>query len=205
MRGRSHGFTLVEMLVSVMILAVISLLAYDGLGLVLRARESAQRGFDQTTTPARATALLLQDLLHLRARPTRDALGDTAPAYRAPAGDYLLEFTRGGLPGAPGSAGGLQRIGYVLDREGRLWRATWPVADLGAALDPGEEMLLGQLRDMRVEQLDAAGNWLGAWPPATGRAAASMLPRAVRVTLEFSDGEEFQLLVPGLEAPAPLS
>lgn len=203
-RERSHrdpecGFTLVETLVSVLIFALIAVLSYDGLELLIKARSTAERDYLRSDRSDLALALITQDLLHLRARVVRDSLGEFSRAYVAPGGDYLLRFTRGGLPPVPGSRGGLQRVAYSLDDDGSLRRAVWPAVDLGADLQPLQQVLLVNVREARFEQLDAKGEWQRSWPPLNRDLPADYLPRAVRLTLELQDGEKLRLLVPGVD------
>jgi len=203
----AEGFTLVEMLVSVLIFALISLLAYDGLELLIKARGSADEEYLRSGRSDLALAVMTQDLLHLRSRVIRDSLGEFERAYVAPGGDYLLRFSRGGLPPVPGSRGGLQRVAYAVDADRTLRRAVWPAVDLGGDLQPLRQVLLQDVREARFEQLDAKGEWHRSWPPVNRELPADYLPRAVRVTVEMHSGERLRLLVPGLEyafaEPAP--
>lgn len=197
---KHRGFTLVEVMVSLLILSIVMLLAFDGLDLVVGARDRLGESQKREDREQLAWTIIAQDLFHLRARPVRDGLGDTEPAFVAPGGAYLVRFTRGGLDSIPGAQGGLQRVAYYLDREGWLVRVSWSTVDRANERAPTEQRLVADVSDVRFEVLDDVGEWGLSWPPAGTNMDSARLPRAVQFEVRFTDGRSFRSLMPGTYA-----
>ncbi len=194
-----QGFTLVEILVAMLIMAVVSVLAYNAFDGVLAMEERSKKEFLAENRRSLATSIVLNDLIHLRARPVRDQLGGVKNAYLAPSGEYAVEFSRGGLPDFPTMPGGLQRVAYRV-ADGQLIRTTWEVLDLGPATVVSDQVLATGIAALRVEQLDSRGQFIPVWPPLDEQQMApEALPALVRLTLELEGGEEMRLLIPGPE------
>ncbi|MCS6785856.1 MAG: type II secretion system minor pseudopilin GspJ [Thiobacillaceae bacterium] len=186
------GFTLLELMVAVAILAVLGVTAYAGLDAAYR----TQARLKEEDARWRALALLwlrLED--DLRAwvpRPVRARGGQPQAAWLAEpqvhaAYGAQLEMTR--LTDAAAGEGPPVRVGYRL-REGRVEGLRWPVLDAGPRAEPQVAVLLTGVRVFDLAYLDAQGVWHTRWPPApeAGR------PRAVRVSLSLEDGRVFHRL-----------
>lgn len=193
-----RGFTLVEILVSLMVLAVLITLAYRAFDGILLIEERSKSDFLQENRRQLAMAVLLNDFMHLRPRTTRDVLGGVDPAYQTPAGDYEVIFTRGGQPDFAGMEGGLQRVAYQV-RDGQLLRVYWRVTDLAPNTQVEEQRLTEGVESLSVEQLNPDGDWSDVWPPLNTAVPDDALPRLVRLTLVYLDGTQTELLVPGVE------
>lgn len=183
--GRSGGFTLIEILVAVAVLAVFSALAFGGLRYVLLVQESV--GEDQARLAAiRGTVqTVVRDLRQTQPRPVREPFtGRRLPAMIGePAGEYLLRLTHGGWANPLGRRRGtLQRSAYQL-RDGVLIRTHWTVLDRAPDTEPVEREMLDGVRAFRVRYLDRAGEWWDRWP---GRVDEwSGLERYTPVAVEF--------------------
>lgn len=104
----------------------------------------------------------------------------------------------------------LQRILYRLDNEGNLYREYWPERNQPLSAAPEASVLL--LANVQSVQLGflAAGDdpdmpaWLPHWPaaavtveesaPATTRIPPRNLPAAVRISVQFTEGDSVQRL-----------
>ena len=193
------GLTLIEMMVAILIFAIISVLAYQSFDGLLRARDRQISIQQENNELYRALAVLQQDLIHLRPRPYRDQFGDQHAAYQAPTPVYDVEFVRGGLPPVSGIEGGLQRVGYRVENDGRLSRNVWPVTDPNVNTNPMQQFLLSDVRDFEVEQLDSLNFWVPTWPPLNQNLPKDQLPRMIRITLSMDDGETITRMIPGVE------
>ena len=194
-RGQG-GFTLVEILVALMVMAVLSVLAYQAFDGLLAMENRSKEAFLDDNRRSLAMSVILNDFLHMRSRPVRDQLGGIREAYLAPSGAYAVEFTRGGLPDFAGMAGGIQRLAFRVEG-GRLLRTAWRTADAGTAPETEDQVLATGIRALRVEQLDAGNRFVPRWPPVNEYSDPGRLPSMVRVTLVTESGDENRLLVPG--------
>lgn len=182
----SRGFTLVEALVALLILAIIAVLAYRGTasltgGEARLAEESARwRTLDAVFTRLEA------DMRQAIARASRHGTTVEAAWSAVPldtSGDTALVFSRAGPEFGlePGIAG--QRIGYRV-RDGTLEALFWPQLDNVADVAPAAYPLAPGVQRFRVSQLTDDGRWSPRWPLRAG----DDLPRAVRVELTLQDG-----------------
>ena len=191
-----RGFTLVEILVALLIMSVLSVLAYNAFDGILLVESRSKEEFLAENRRGLAVSIILNDLLHLRARPARDELGGVQNAYLAPSAEYQVLFTRGGLPDFPTMRGGIQRVAYRVE-DSRLIRTTWPRVDVGPTPEPLDQVLATGVTRLKVEQLDRQGEFIPVWPPINEHREAEALPSMIRITLRLDDNEEMVLLVPG--------
>jgi general secretion pathway protein J len=192
---RAGGFTLIEILVAVAILAVAAAITYTGLASALTTRERAAAAAERTTALQKAYLRLRNDLQQLRARPSRDPFGEMQPAL-ALLEEGAIEFTRSGWRNPlslPRSS--LERVAYRIDDEQRLVRASWRAIDRAQNAPVAEAIVLEQVEELRWRFLEG-DEWRDRWPPATaeGGAALGAVPRAVEVTLLLKDLGEVRLL-----------
>lgn len=182
----ARGFTLVELLVALAILALLSVLGYRAIAALT---DSEVRLAAETTRWRSLDALftrLESDLRQALPRGARAAAG-VEPAWLGGTdvdGNADLRFSRSGpeFTLEPGSAG--QRLGYRL-RNGAVEVLYWPYLDIAPGTSPAAYVLAEGIRRFRVDYLDASGAWRERWPTA-GEAPS---PRAVRVELTLADGE----------------
>ena len=184
--GQSGGFTLIEILIALAILALIAVLGYRAVASLadseaqLTAESVRWRGLDGLF------ARLEADMREAEPRPVRVA-GGTEPAWVGNIdehGDADLRFSRAGPEFAlePGSAG--QRIGYRL-RGAAIEVLYWPHLDQPQGAVPVAYALVDGIARFRIAYLGGDGTWRERWP-ALGEAA---VPRAVRVELTLASGE----------------
>ena len=187
---RARGFTLIEVLVAIALLALTAVLAWRATAALvdgeLKLSDEASKWRTLDTTFARLEA----DFRHALPRAVRTRAG-VEPAWLAAVeanGSSAVVFTRAGpeFDADPGAAG--QRIAYRV-RDASLEVVYWP------SLDRADERsttyrLLDNVAAFRVDQLGTAGTWLAGWP----RFGESDLPRAVRVVLTLASGETIERL-----------
>lgn len=190
MRGRMHGFTLLELLVALAIFAVLSVLAYGGLRNVLDTRAHVAVEAGRLTALQTAFSLMERDIEQTFARSVRDNYGDARPALMggsAGSAASLLELTRAGYRNPAARARSqLQRVAYQL-QEGRLLRLTWQVLDRAPNSEPQQSELLTDVTAAEVLFYDQNLTPQRVWPlPDAGSVAPQALPRAVEVSVEIT-------------------
>jgi general secretion pathway protein J len=183
---RGSGFTLLELLVALAILALLSLLGYRA---VASLTDSEVRLSEETQRWRTIDALFVRIEADLREAVPRNARmgGGVAAAWIGvtdAAGNTTLEFSRAGPEFAPDVGAAGQRLAYRFDRGG-VEVLYWPYLDNAPNAVPTIHRLVDNVAGFRVSYLDRAGAWRDRWPVA-GEAA---IPRAVRVELTLASGE----------------
>lgn len=189
------GFTLVELLVALLIMAVVSVMAFMAFDGILAMEQRSKHDFLAENRLQVASSIVLNDLFHLRARPVRDQLGGQLHAYLSPSNEYAVEFSRGGLPAFRAMRGGIQRVAYRVE-DGNLVRVLWQVMDRGPATEVDSQILLTDVESIDFEQLSSEGRFVRNWPPLNQLIALDRLPAMVRFRMTMNDGDEYELKVP---------
>lgn len=125
----SQGFTLLEILIALALFAVLSMMAYAGLGATLDARAATEPRSEQMAQLQMTLYLLNEDLNQVIDRPIRDEMGSVEPAFGTGRGNEILVFTRS-VPDwtEPSSGSNLQRVSYRYEK-GALYRQVWVITD----------------------------------------------------------------------------
>lgn len=178
-----HGFTLIELLSALLVLSLLTLMAYRGLGVVMASRDHIRA---ESTKWRHAEAFFTRfgrDVRLAAPRRMRTAAG-SAPAWlgRPATGQGpLLAFTR-----FAGSDGTPRRIGYGLNsaRQIELW--VWPALDATVDAPPIRYVVLDDVLRLNLQYLGPTLTWKRVWPTM---ASDPMLPLAIRLQVEFGSGE----------------
>lgn len=196
-----NGFTLVELMVSLVIFSMLSAAGVALLSFSVRAQGAANERLDEVAQLRRLNALLTADLAQALPRSYRDGAGATRAAFTGGAGapgSVALGMVRGGwsnpdlLPRAS-----LQRVEYrVVD--GRLERIAYPYVDGSQPLAPA--VLLTGVRSLAL-RYRSAGNWRQVWDSQRPDA----LPQAVELVADVERlGTVRQLFVVGVGIDPPI-
>lgn len=187
MKKPQRGFTLIEILVALVVLAIMAVAAYGGLDSVMATRKQSQAQDKDFAQLQLAMATLTRDLEQASTRPIRYASGDRAPAMQGGARDVPeLSFTHAGLPNPllkPRSD--LERVAYEVDK-GKLVRLFFPVLDQVLEMTPEQQVLLPGVNSFDVRFLDGSNVWQLNWPPLNvePQGAERRDPRAIEITLD---------------------
>lgn len=201
LRRGSVGFTLMEVLVSIAIFALVGVMALSGYTQLQQQTEYQQKRLERVHDVQRAVQFIAQDLMQIEPRAIREPIGD----QRIPAvvsGDsveYKIEFTRAGWTNTAGlQRPTLQRVAYRLDADGALWRDHWRVLDRTQTSEPVRVRLLTDVNSVTFRFMDAQRAWVERWPTLEGQNpldAGRSRPVAVEVTLDLEDWGEIRRIV----------
>ncbi|HMY39498.1 MAG TPA: type II secretion system minor pseudopilin GspJ, partial [Marinagarivorans sp.] len=196
-----RGFTLIEVLIAIVIMAIIATLTGQALHTATTSSDATNDAVKRLNSVDRTWTLLEADLRNTLPRAIVPSMGEPIPPLIANrSSDYWLRVFRGGVVNplhAPRSE--LVRIGYRLT-DNVLWRDTWVnIASLDER-DALKQKLMTDVKDIVIRVLSnsatslAAGPWLQDWP-ASG-VQANQLPRALEVTIQTEDYGEMKRLFP---------
>lgn len=195
-RLRSRGFTLVEVLVALLVMATMAAMAWRGIDALVRSREIAQARLAQT---ARLQTVLAQWEVDLRA--LQNSHGPVEP----------LAFDGGNLVLTRQAPLGLQVVVWSL-REGSLWRWESPpqrtLQDLADQRERGLQQLAQRNPALRAfdgvaawqfycfwgnawSNCQSTGNTPGGTPgsnPAGPPARNPAPPSGLRIAMQFAEG-----------------
>lgn len=208
-RKRSAGLTLIELLISIAILAVLAVLASTLLGTSLENQKHLRISSANLEELGLSLTLVRRDLEQTLNRKGRDLYGErqSAPIQSFAEGEqFLLEFTRDGRRQLPGEtlSSSLERVRYALE-DGELIRYSAAVPDPINATRWRKQRLADDIVDASFGFLSGE-KWERQWPPeqvsATGDSLA--LPLAVSLRLETRRWGVIELiaLLPGVKDEA---
>ena len=195
--GRQGGFSLIEVVVSIGLLSVMSILAYQALEVVMATNDRSHDTMSQQVNLRRAWAIIQRDLLHMRNRPFNDGLGQLERPYETDLSEFGIRFSRGGGPMLASNPSGLMRVYYGLDDERNLVRTTWAITASPRYSDGNTRTLLSNVDEVIFEHLSEKNEYSENWPPLNSQ-SAPMLPKMIRVMIRLKDGDSTSRLFPGV-------
>ncbi|EDY86475.1 general secretion pathway protein J [gamma proteobacterium HTCC5015] len=206
-----NGFTLIEILVAIAVIAVLYLIVFGVIGEATQSREKVSDYGERLTDLQRSFVLLEQDISQIIDRTARDAYGAEHPALRneSQGMEVALGLTRGGWPNPAGlPLSNTARVEYHLrpseeeSEEGEalfdLYRVYWRPPDSASREPDRERRLLQRVRAFEVRYLDMDRQWQEDWPPLNQTAAG--LPRALEVRIDLAPFGEIKRLFRVVEA-----
>ena len=188
---RERGFTLIEVLVALALMALVAVLAWRATASLVDGEARLSGEAQRWRMLDAAFARLEGDLRQALPRGVRSASG-IEPAWIGAVeahGASAIVFTRAGAEFTvePGAAG--HRIGYRL-RDAALEVVYWPALDRARDVEPAAYALVDGIAGFRIAQLGTRGQWSDRWPLA----GDDDVPRAVRVQLSLATGETIERL-----------
>lgn len=187
--GMAEGFTLVELLVAVSLVALLSVLLFGGLRFAMRAADAVDSRVDHAAQIALAYDFMQSELTDARPLPT--APDSTPSPVNFDGEPDALSFVT--VPPATVALGGFQLLHVATEGEGQNRRliVSWqqvprgPVATGPSMLQPS--LLLDRVRSVEFAYFGVAEpnhppEWINHW---TGRRG---LPQLVRLRVAMNDG-----------------
>ncbi|MFA0812041.1 type II secretion system minor pseudopilin GspJ [Microbulbifer epialgicus] len=199
---RQSGFTLVEVLVVLVLVAIISVGSFSLLDVFRGTDHAVEQRAEELRRFSMALYRLEDDLRQLTARPIKNAYSGYEAALRGDEDEF--EFTRLGAANLTNEPRGeLQRLGYSIgypetderdsfaqeeDSGALLLRSRWQVLDRGPDSEPTVEPLMTGVESLSLRYFDPETEaWVIQWPPvgttASSNSADNRLPKAIEFIL----------------------
>ncbi len=184
--GTARGFTLVELLAALLVLSLVALMSYRGLGAVLESREHVRQETAKWRSVSAFFARFQRDIE--LAAPRQVRLGTmAAPAWQASVDTGarpMLVFSRFA---APDGADAARRLGYRLNEKQEIELLLWPGLDMAGDVQPVRYPVLSGVVRFDLKYLSPGLAWLDAWPlPGFD----GQVPEAVQLHVVLSSGED---------------
>jgi general secretion pathway protein J len=182
----ARGFTLIELLTALLLLSLLALMSYRGLGAVLDAREHVKLETDKWRRVTAFLARFERDVQLAAPRPVRTVSG-TAPAWRGEVFAALqprLEFSRFAATEGVDTA---RRIAYQLNEKQEIELWLWSGLDVAPGTLPERYPVLAGVQAFELQYLNPGLAWVDAWPTSAGDPP---LPQAVRLRIVLASNEE---------------
>ncbi|MBU2712198.1 type II secretion system minor pseudopilin GspJ [Zooshikella harenae] len=199
MRQRTHGFTLLEVLIAVAIFSIIGLAVYQLFNSILKTQVTVFDHGEQMVDLQKTFYFIRHDLEQWVKRPIRNEFGDKEEAFIID--ENTLEFTRLGWdnplqswPEHPdGKRSRLQRVKYE-NVNNELVRYYWRFLDRAPEVKPKKQVLLMDVTDLHYQFLDKQDTWHSDWPPNNAQSTSSK-PEAIKVIFTHKSLGEMEVWV----------
>ena len=195
-----RGFTLIETVVAMLLLAMMSVLSYQAVEAVLNTNDRSRQSLAEEARLQRALQIIGRDIMHLLARPFVDCLGMREPAYVTDKSEFGVRFSRGGGPMVQSNPSGLRRVEYSINREQQLQRQSWAITQSPRMSEGSTLILMDNVDEVIFEHLSKDFFYGPDWPPINETHSLRSLPKMIRVTINIDGLGESSRLFPGVVA-----
>lgn len=190
-KTESKGFTLLELLISMVIFSFMSIMAYGGLVNVFKSNEVITSLEKKLKTVKRTMMFFDRDMQQLVLRQRRSGYdkSEFLPALMSGLdSDGVIEFTCAGVSNPLDLVrSSLQRVRYDL-QDNKLTRMSWKLVDHVDA-EPISMLLLENVESFELRFLGENGTWVDNW------GSNKTLPIAVELTLKHKFWGEIKRLI----------
>ena len=187
--GRGGGFTLLELLVAISVLALVSVIAWRGLDSLVRTSERLQPEAEEVRELLVAFGQIERDLAQVVSTAFVPLAAAPLTVHRGtPAGLEMIRMA----PATEGQTSAVQLIVYEL-RDGRLMRlSSAPMNTIGAAPTTAlvETPLLADVQALRIRVWQPGRGW--APPEAATLPNPRAAPAGLELIVERGDGRQYR-------------
>jgi general secretion pathway protein J len=181
---------LIEILSALLVLSLLALMSYRGLGAVLDAREHTRYETDKWRRVAAFLARFERDVQLAAPRPVRSTTATgagTSPAWLGEASateQARLEFSRFAANEGVDTA---RRIAYRLNQKNEVELWLWPGLDIAPDTLPARYPVLADVKTFELQYLNPGLVWVNVWPSSP---TDPPIPQAVRLRIVLASSEE---------------
>lgn len=190
-----RGFTLIEIMISVIIFAIISVISYRIITSLIRTKEIAGEAQDKWGSLSLINSNMGNAWNRVMPLVVRDVNGSILPALQGKSSlsgnyDSQLELTLSGYVGDDVyGTSSPRRIGYRFN-QGSLYLVTWPVLNRALTTVPQINLLIDNVQSFAALYLYPDKQWHDSWPPVGGD--PTILPKAVKIQYQLKSGESIE-------------
>jgi len=197
---KARGFTLLEILLAISLLAMVSVAAFLGLNSIITGKGAIEGSSKRLAAVQRAFMQIQRDLSQMSPRAVRDESGRPLGAliYNPDLG--LLEFSRDGwLAPKDGERAAIVRVLYTFGNSTLSRRQFRSLDRAPGGEQPQGRVLLTDIDSFEIRLLDAGGEWRPFWPPGKESVSSpygfwDRLPRALYFTINIAGLGELRRL-----------
>ena len=183
------GFTLIEVLISLVILSIIAIVSTNFLQSSIDLRNQSKSKVDDIKVFNLGVSTIRRDLMSVVNLPMRDNFGNQLPNFIGSNADKKITFL-GFINRIDSSRSSISRIEYLFD-DTKFIRRVYFTADPYDYDDYIDSVIFNNIDDVEISFL-VDNRWFTEWP--AGQTAAYMIPKLVKIEINDND-RDFEIII----------
>ena len=183
------GFTLIEVLISLVILSIIAIVSTNFLQSSIDLRNQSKSKVDDIKVFNLGVSTIRRDLMSTINLPMRDNFGNQLPNFIGSNTDKKITFL-GFINRIDSSRSSISRIEYLFD-DTKFIRRVYFTADPYDYDDHIDSVIFDNIDDVEISFL-SDNRWFTEWP--AGQTAAYKIPKLVKIEINDKD-RDFEIII----------
>ena len=183
------GFTLIEVLISLVILSIIAIVSTNFLQSSIDLRNQSKSKVDDIKVFNLGVSTIRRDLMSTVNLPMRDNFGNQLPNFIGSNTDKKITFL-GFINRVDSSRSSISRIEYLFD-DTKFIRRVYFTADPYDYDDHIDSVIFDNIDDVEISFL-SDNRWFTEWP--AGQTAAYKIPKLVKIEINDKD-RDFEIII----------
>ncbi len=183
------GFTLIEVLISLVILSIIAIVSTNFLQSSIDLRNQSKSKVDDIKVFNLGVSTIRRDLMSTVNLPMRDNFGNQLPNFIGSNRDKKITFL-GFINRIDSSRSSISRIEYLFD-DTKFIRRVYFTADPYDYDDHIDSVIFDNIDDVEISFL-SDNRWFTEWP--AGQTAAYKIPKLVKIEINDKD-RDFEIII----------
>ena len=183
------GFTLIEVLISLVILSIIAIVSTNFLQSSIDLRNQSKSKVDDIKVFNLGVSTIRRDLMSTVNLPMRDNFGNQLPNFMGSNSDKKITFL-GFINRIDSSRSSISRIEYLFD-DTKFIRRVYFTADPYDYDDHIDSVIFDNIDDVEISFL-SDNRWFTEWP--AGQTAAYKIPKLVKIEINDKD-RDFEIII----------
>ena len=183
------GFTLIEVLISLVILSIIAIVSTNFLQSSIDLRNQSKSKVDDIKVFNLGVSTIRRDLMSTVNLPMRDNFGNQLPNFIGSNADKKITFL-GFINRIDSSRSSISRIEYLFD-DTKFIRRVYFTADPYDYDDHIDSVIFNNIDDVEISFL-SDNRWFTEWP--AGQTAAYKIPKLVKIEINDKD-RDFEIII----------